>query len=73
MLEPFQSAGNCELPEGAPWLEETVKEYGDFPEGANDDEVDCGAMAAVALGKKPPTMADAYSPEDELAADDDVW
>lgn len=44
-MQPYQSAGNVELPDGAPWLEEYVKEHAEFPNAANDDDVDCQSQA----------------------------
>lgn len=42
----MQAQGRLWLPAGADWLDEWVGEHADFPAGAHDDQVDCGAYAA---------------------------
>lgn len=48
-IEPQVSSGNVYLPEGAAFLAEYVKEMGDFPTGANDDQVDSTSQALLYL------------------------
>lgn len=48
-IEPQVSSGNVYLPEGAPFLAEYVKEMGDFPKGANDDQVDSTSQGLLYL------------------------
>lgn len=43
--QPYQSAGNVELPNGAPWLEEYIAEHAAFPRGLHDDDVDAQSQA----------------------------
>lgn len=45
IMESPHAAGDMELPEGAPWAAETVKEFGDFPKGESDDEIDAVGQA----------------------------
>lgn len=37
---PTVEAGNCYLPEVAPWVEDYIKEHEQFPDGDHDDQVD---------------------------------
>lgn len=39
-VTPTIEAGNCYLPEDAPWLQDMIDEFATFPNGAHDDEVD---------------------------------
>lgn len=41
---PDCESGNVYLPEGAPWVADFIQSMGDFPNGANDDDVDCFAQ-----------------------------
>lgn len=43
---PTVEAGNCYLPEGAPWVEDFIKEHESFPDGDNDDQVDTTSQMA---------------------------
>ena len=44
---PYVEGGNVYLPDGAPWLGEWVEEFGTFPRGAHDDQVDSFTQAIV--------------------------
>lgn len=44
-MQPYQAAGNVELPDGAPWLPEYIAEHASFPNGGHDDDVDCQSQA----------------------------
>lgn len=44
-VSPLISAGEVHLPQKAPWLDGFLKEVGQFPEGAHDDQVDCMTQA----------------------------
>lgn len=37
---PTVEAGNCYLPEVAPWVEDFIREHEQFPDGDHDDQVD---------------------------------
>src|SRR6185369_17657680 len=47
--QPYQAAGNVELPDGAPWLGEYIGEHASFPNGAHDDDVDAQAQGLLGL------------------------
>lgn len=49
VMEPKVEAGNWYLPEGAPWLDEWFNEYGAFPNGKHDDQVDAGSQVECRL------------------------
>lgn len=55
-VQPYQASGNVFLPDDAPWLEEYIAEHAMFPKGANDDDVDCQAMALLDLERDKTTM-----------------
>ena len=44
-VAPFVEAGDVELPEDAPWVQDFVDEHASFPNAANDDQVDNSSMA----------------------------
>ncbi|MCI1696477.1 phage terminase large subunit [Aneurinibacillus aneurinilyticus] len=46
-VSPAIEAGNVFLPDSsiAPWIHDFIEEYAAFPNGANDDQVDCGTQA----------------------------
>lgn len=46
-IQPMVEAGNVYLPDGAPWLDEWVAEWGAFPYGKHDDQVDSGSQALI--------------------------
>lgn len=48
-VQPQVESGNCFLPEGAEWVEDFIGEWGRFPLGKNDDQVDCGTQALLDL------------------------
>lgn len=48
-MQPYQSAGNIYLPEGAPFVHEHIAEHAAFPNGANDDQVDCQSQGLQGL------------------------
>jgi predicted phage terminase large subunit-like protein len=37
-------AGNVFVPEGAPWLDQWLKHFEEFPAGSHDDAVDATAL-----------------------------
>ena len=43
-VSPYVEAGNCFLPEGAPWVAAFIDEHAVFPNGKNDDQVDTTTM-----------------------------
>lgn len=47
VMTAAQHAGNWYLPEGAPWLEAHIEEFGAFPNGAHDDCVDACSQAEI--------------------------
>jgi len=51
-LLPYVRAGNVELPDGAPWLDEYVGEHAAFPMGRHNDDVDAGSQALKVLGEE---------------------
>ena len=50
-MQPYVTAHNVELPEGAPWLDEYIAEHAAFPNGANDDDVDAQSQGLQGLEK----------------------
>lgn len=48
-IQPQVQAGNCYLPDGAPWLEEFVGQLASFPGGRYDDDVDSTSQALLEL------------------------
>ena len=57
-LAPLVKQHKVHLPRTAPWLEEWMDEYAQFPTGTHDDQVDVGAYAArVALAHWTPPGA----------------
>lgn len=55
---PLQAAGNVELPDGAPWLEEYIAEHAAFPNGPHNDDVDAQAQALQSF-ERPRSMWEA--------------
>jgi hypothetical protein len=53
-VEPYQEAGNIYLldPSIAPWVEDYIAEFQNFPNGAHDDQVDATSQAIVWLLKR---------------------
>jgi len=45
--QPYQKAGNVELPDGAPWLGEYIAEHAAFPKGRHNDDVDAQGQALL--------------------------
>lgn len=54
---PHQSSGHVLLPEGAPFLGEYIGEHAQFPNAANDDQVDCTSQGLQGLEREQ-TMLD---------------
>lgn len=54
-VEPLLEAGNVYIPDPsiAPWINDYVEEAAAFPNGSNDDQVDCTTQALVRLNNKP--------------------
>lgn len=46
---PYLEAGNVHVPEGEAWVEEFIKECEEFPNGANDDQVDAAGIGILRL------------------------
>lgn len=44
-VQPQIEAGNVYLPKGARWVHDFIEECASFPQGANDDQVDCMTQA----------------------------
>lgn len=55
-MQPYHAAGNIELPDNAPWLEEYIAEHASFPNGAHDDDVDAQSQGLQGLEKKRTSM-----------------
>lgn len=58
-MQPYQSAGNVELYDGAPYLEEYILEHARFPAGATNDDVDAQSQALQGF-EAPETAAQKY-------------
>lgn len=50
--QPYQKAGNVELPDGAPWLGEYIGEHSAFPLGRHDDDVDAQAQGLLGFERR---------------------
>ena len=50
-IQPQVEAGNCYLPDGAPWLEEFIAEFAGFPKGRHDDYVDAFDQALLDMSQ----------------------
>ncbi len=48
-IAPFVEAGDVEIPEDAPFTSAFVEQCAAFPNGANDDMVDCCSLALIKL------------------------
>lgn len=55
-MQPYQRAGNVELPEGAQWVEDHVHEHAMFPRGASDDQVDVQSQGLEGFEVETTTM-----------------
>ena len=44
-VSPAIETGHVYLPKGAPWLEDYLKEWREFPAGKHDDQVDASTQA----------------------------
>ena len=44
-VSPAIETGHVYLPKGAPWLEDYLKEWSEFPAGKHDDQVDASTQA----------------------------
>lgn len=53
-VSPDIEAGNVFIPDPsiAPWIHDYIEEHAAFPNGANDDQVDCTSQALTRLGAK---------------------
>ncbi len=47
--QPLVQGGQVYLPEGAPWVEDFLREHSAFPNGRHDDEVDAFTQAMAQL------------------------
>jgi predicted phage terminase large subunit-like protein len=52
-IQPQVESGNVYLPDGAPWLDDWVTEFGNFPNGAHDDSVDMLSQVLIYLSNSP--------------------
>jgi predicted phage terminase large subunit-like protein len=52
-IQGLVEAGNIFLPDGASWVDEFVQEFADFPNGANDDQVDALSQVLIYLAASP--------------------
>lgn len=50
-VSPNIQSGNVYLPQAAPWVSEYVEEFSSFPNGKNDDQVDCTTQALSRLAE----------------------
>jgi predicted phage terminase large subunit-like protein len=50
-VSPQIEAGNAWLPEHAPWVHDFIEEWAEFPESANNDQVDAGSQALLHLNR----------------------
>lgn len=57
----YHRAGNVELPDGAPWLQEYIDEHTEFPKGKNDDDVDAQAQALLGFETDGPSAMELYA------------
>lgn len=48
-VSPFIEVGHVYLPAGAPWLEDYIREWSEFPAGKHDDQVDASSQALSQL------------------------
>ncbi len=53
-------AGQCYLPDGAPWLGEFIEEFSAFPKGRHDDQVDAWSQGLLEL-RHPLGVLDAWA------------
>lgn len=51
-VAPLVEAGDCWIPEEAPWLEAWLREHAEFPHGAHDDWVDTTTMHLLRMGAR---------------------
>lgn len=51
-VSPTVESGDWLLPDGAPWLDDWITEFEEFPTGDNDDQVDTLSMAELSTGVK---------------------
>jgi predicted phage terminase large subunit-like protein len=49
-VSPQVESGNVYLPKNAPWVHDYIHEHSVFPNGKNDDQVDCTTQALRQLG-----------------------
>lgn len=50
-MEPAVRSGHWVLPEGAPWVDEFITQFGVFPSSARNDNVDAASQAAIFLNQ----------------------
>ena len=48
-MQASVESGHWLLPEGAPWVDDFITEFGTFPAGAHNDQVDSTSQAAIYL------------------------
>ena len=59
-VQPRVQAGNCYLPEGAPYVDAFVAEHTAFPRGIHDDDVDAFTQVHNFIAHGPETTADKW-------------
>jgi phage terminase large subunit-like protein len=50
-MQPYHTAHNVELPEGAPWVEEYILQHAQFPNAKVNDDVDAQSQGLAGLEK----------------------
>lgn len=69
-MQPYHTAHNIELPEGAPWVEEYVLQHAQFPNGKINDDVDAQSQGLAGL-ERASTLLDEL--DDGLDDDDPFY
>lgn len=76
-IQPQVQAGQVHLPDGAPWLDEWISQFGAFPRGKHDDDVDMLSQALIDLrGSRylpPPDLDISLRPRTEAGGADPDW
>lgn len=72
-ITPSIEAGNVYLPDPdiAPWVMDYVEEWAVFPNGANDDQIDCTSQMLIRFAKSK-TFLEILSTEEELWHEEDA-
>ena len=70
--QPLQAAGNVELPDGAPWVEDYIAIHAAFPNGREDDDVDAQSQGLQGFEQEQGT-ADLWAQVDLGIEEGDEW